>query len=340
MKNPGAVKRTSEEKSGDFRRVPLSMYITAKHYPISGYARLFSKWGTVGIIDTDKERIQPVKKSLTEGKPVIISIKCPRSFSAYGTDIWRPIENPAAVSDRSGHAICIVGYDDDKHGGSFEIQNSWGTSWGNSGYIWIQYNDFVTWCNEAYEIIEDLNNFKDAANFAASVEIQVDKSTAGMPVSYDRQGFYKTNLSYSSRTNFRFLMTNRHPAYVYAFSADNSTTGTERIFPMKGISPVLDYYESTIAWPSEHHWIELNDVTGTDYLVVLYSKQALDIDAIEARFVNERGTFPQRAARAVGSDFTPYNQVQYKSDAIAFSADSKNPAAVVGLLLAIEHAER
>ena len=52
-----------------------------------------------------------------------------------------------------GHAMTIVGYDDsswvdlNNNGyqdsgemGAFKIANSWGTSWGNSGYIWISYD--------------------------------------------------------------------------------------------------------------------------------------------------------------------------------------------------------
>jgi hypothetical protein len=263
----------------------------------------------------------------------------PPSFHGlYDKDLWLPSERFARIY--GGHAMCIVGYDDNKDNGSFEIQNSWGTIWGNSGFIWVRYSDFISWVNEAYEIIEDLTNFKDAVNYGASVEIQIDKSTAGMPVRYDRQGFYKTNSSYPSGTDFRFLITNRHPAYVYAFAADNSSSGTERIFPLFGISPILDYPDSTVAWPGEWQWIRLNEVPGTDYLVVLFSKYALDIDAIEKRFANEKGTFPQRVARAVGSDFIPYSQAQFKTDVIEFSADSKNPKAVLGLLLAIDHAAR
>ena len=40
-----------------------------------------------------------------------------------------------------GHALCIVGYDDDKFGGAFEIVNSWGEVWGNKGFLWIRYKD-------------------------------------------------------------------------------------------------------------------------------------------------------------------------------------------------------
>jgi hypothetical protein len=73
---------------------------------------------------------------------------------------------------------------------------------------------------------------------------------------------------------------------------------------------------------------------------VLYSKEALDIAAIERRFANERGTFPERVARAVGSNFIPYNDVQYNNNVIEFTTQSANPKAVFGLLLAIDNRER
>ena len=40
-----------------------------------------------------------------------------------------------------GHGMCIVGFDDTKFGGAFEIVNSWGDDWANGGYIWIRYDD-------------------------------------------------------------------------------------------------------------------------------------------------------------------------------------------------------
>jgi hypothetical protein len=233
--------------------------------------------------------------------------------------------------------MCVVGYDDGKYGGAFEIQNSWGTDWGNDGYIWIKYQDFANWVREAYEIIESLSGFKDAVLYSSSIEIEVFGSSQGMPVIYDRQGFYRTRLAYIEGTEFQFQMTNRHPAYVYAFSADDYTPGTVRIFPLKGVSPVLDYTDATIAWPGEYEWMRLDNVPGTDYLVVLFSKTALDIDAIERRYANESGSFTQRVERAVGPDFIPYGSVDYNSNKIEFSAQSANPKAVFGLLLAIEH---
>jgi len=40
-----------------------------------------------------------------------------------------------------GHALCIVGYDDNVGGGAFKIVNSWGKKWGKSGFCWLRYSD-------------------------------------------------------------------------------------------------------------------------------------------------------------------------------------------------------
>ena len=41
------------------------------------------------------------------------------------------------------HAITIVGYDDDLH--AFRMVNSWGTGWGDQGFLWLS-EDFLTFC--------------------------------------------------------------------------------------------------------------------------------------------------------------------------------------------------
>jgi len=329
MIHEGTVRRLPGERNMEFKNIHLSLYTTSRRYLIENYR-------SVIITNNSAATINEIKKSISENKPVIFGMNTPPSFhNLYGKDLWEPTENPAAWF--SGHAMCITGYDNNKYGGAFEIQNSWGADWGIGGYIWVRYNDFIAWLRDAYEITEDMTNFTNAASFGGSIEIQVDKSTAGMPVTFDQQGFYKTRTSYPSGTEFRFLLTNRHPSYVYAFSSDSSNSGIKRIFPQQGVSPILNYVNSTIAWPGEFQWIKLDDVVGTDHLVVLFSKQALDIDAIERRFATERGTFPQRVSRAVGSNFIPFNQAEYKNDTIEFSADSRNVSAVFGLLLAIDH---
>lgn len=43
-----------------------------------------------------------------------------------------------------GHALTIVGYDDNKGtNGAFKIVNSWGANWCDKGFIWVDYQFFV-----------------------------------------------------------------------------------------------------------------------------------------------------------------------------------------------------
>ena len=72
-------------------------------------------------------------------KDIINEIKKTENFDENTEFCWtgkHPLEN------QEGHAVCIIGYDDNLYGGAFEIVNSWGPNWGNSGYLWIKYSDF------------------------------------------------------------------------------------------------------------------------------------------------------------------------------------------------------
>jgi C1A family cysteine protease len=51
------------------------------------------------------------------------------------------IENFSNDYAVAGHALCIVGFDDNVAGGAFKIVNSWGKSWGKDGFCWIKYSD-------------------------------------------------------------------------------------------------------------------------------------------------------------------------------------------------------
>ena len=50
------------------------------------------------------------------------------------------------------HGMCIIGYDDEKFGGAFEIVNSWDKHWANNGFIWIKYADLYKMYPSFYKI--------------------------------------------------------------------------------------------------------------------------------------------------------------------------------------------
>jgi len=82
------------------------------------------------------------------------------SDGTVGNDgLWKPNYYDKTIG---GHAVCIVGYDDYKFGGSFEIMNSWGSDYGDDGYMWIKYDDLIDVIGEAYfiEIYEPKQNLE------------------------------------------------------------------------------------------------------------------------------------------------------------------------------------
>ena len=86
---------------------------------------------------------EEIKIALSRGDPVMLGMRITSSFeNSYDKELWIP--DP--VNDKAnsmGHAMLIIGYDENYEGGAFEILNSWGSEWGKDGYIWILESDLM-----------------------------------------------------------------------------------------------------------------------------------------------------------------------------------------------------
>jgi len=82
-----------------------------------------------------------VKNAVAAGNPVIIGFTVYDSFesNAVANTGMMPYPNTRTESQLGGHAVCIVGYNDNLNGGHFICRNSWGTSWGDQGYFYMPY---------------------------------------------------------------------------------------------------------------------------------------------------------------------------------------------------------
>ena len=116
----------------------------ASAYKIKDFKTLF------GLHDIQK--VQPVKKALSQKKPVIIGMRTPDSFN-HAKQLWQPAQGDYHQPNLGGHAMVVVGYDDNQEGGSFQLMNSWGKRWGENGFTWIRYSDFKHFVKYAYEMI-------------------------------------------------------------------------------------------------------------------------------------------------------------------------------------------
>lgn len=94
--------------------------------------------------------LETVKSALFYEFPILIGVNLTESFkpgSSSNKDLWSPKVGEMMLG---GHAMCVVGYDDNKYGGAFEVMNSWGEEFGDQGFIWIKYSDFFKLVQEAY----------------------------------------------------------------------------------------------------------------------------------------------------------------------------------------------
>lgn len=103
-------------------------YACAAEYRVERY----SCTGTKLPADNDQR-----KAAIAQGFPVVIAMRMD-SFGYVGD-----------------HAMCIVGYDDI----GFVIENSWGESWGNSGYFTLPYADATKLIDQSW-VIEGVMGIK------------------------------------------------------------------------------------------------------------------------------------------------------------------------------------
>ncbi|MES2800047.1 MAG: C1 family peptidase [Bacteroidota bacterium] len=102
-----------------------------------------------GWDDSYETKLEAICQQIVNKRPVVIGMMVPTSFFSIGADgLFKP--NKSTDQIEGGHAMCLVGYDDNKFGGAFKVVNSWGTSWGEKGFFWIKYKDFFDYVDEAY----------------------------------------------------------------------------------------------------------------------------------------------------------------------------------------------
>ncbi len=91
--------------------------------------------------------ITAIKTMVANKHAVIITVGTDNSFwSAQPGFTWKVYSGNMGIS----HSLVICGYDDAKH--AYKVMNSWGTSWGDAGFSWIDY-DFLPQCSAYYSYV-------------------------------------------------------------------------------------------------------------------------------------------------------------------------------------------
>ncbi len=79
------------------------------------------------------------REALASGLPVVFGMQLPElAFRQTArTGELRPPEDGNWEQPSGGHAMLLVGYDDDRN--AWLVRNSWGEEWGDGGHFWLDY---------------------------------------------------------------------------------------------------------------------------------------------------------------------------------------------------------
>ena len=317
-------------------------YTIAKKYKIEEYTALWEN-----DYSDNQSKVNRVKKSISEKKPIIIAMICPNSFDDVGKDgLWRPTENPYdKINGRQHgrHAMCVVGYDDSKYGGAFEIQNSWGTTWGDNGYVWIKYSDFSRFVYQAFELVQlpkpkpqmpllagslRLYDMDDNVNLKVNLAAKERNWTVVNPPlpspNTTANYTYKVVPTLLSGSKMRMYLKSEQPAFVYMLGTGSVDKSVNKLFPVDGISPAMNYSSSEVALPSEKHFFQMDNTEGKSYIIVIFSKEKLDINTIKSTIDNSKGNVSQRVRAAIGNKLIDPKHILLDKNEISFKVEQNH----------------
>ena len=192
--------------------------------------------------------VQNMKYYLNKKMPIVVGVEMYQSIvENLVSNVWNGV-----IDDYpGGHAMCVVGYDDNKYGGAFEIMNSWGKNRGDSGFIWFRYMDFAKIVDAAYALsgIESSENLENTNyDFNVSISAIGANSSKILPIKQTINYFngseftsqsslmnkYSVNYSEDDQS-YRISISskNESPLYVYMLSYKASYINLETSFSGK-----------------------------------------------------------------------------------------------------------
>jgi hypothetical protein len=307
---------------------------SAQQFKMKGFNRL-----------TDGESIRnlnlhAIKEHLAHDAPVVIGMLVGGSFmqDMMGKEIWEPTSDDYSLMGFGGHALCIIGYDDRKAGGAFQIMNSWGPEWGRDGVAWVKYNDFKRFAREAYGL-NPLTKTGAAVvtQLSCSIGLVDAKTKQYFPIQLTNDNIFETTTPIAKGTGFKIEVKNNTDCYVYVLGKE--TDGSSYVlfpYPLKEEPTKTKFspYCGITGYRLFPKGMKLvaDSIGNKDYMAVVMSKEPLNVFELNKRVNDNRQLgFENAVNKAVRSNSVA--GVKFSSDGKIMSFDTaiegKNAVACV-----------
>lgn len=167
------------------------------------------------------------KSVLADGNGVVIAMKVYDNFSDFSGGIYSRVSG----SMTGYHAMCVVGYDDRKN--AVKIINSWGTGWGDGGYVWMDYEVFKEITPYAYVMEDNVTNNPSSLPAAPqNVEASKGSSDSFIKITWDavenvdsyivfRYGDKLVEIGRTDRTSYKDTKAKAGVEYYYYVKSAN-----------------------------------------------------------------------------------------------------------------------
>ncbi len=311
----------------------------AGQYKIHGFTRI-TDGDNINAIN-----VRGVKEHLAKDAPVVIGMMVGQSFmqDMMGQELWQPQDVDASGIGQGGHAMCVIGYDDRKFNGAFQVMNSWGPEWGNDGVAWVKYGDFKNYVREAYGL-DPMPKRGAMANIPLECNIGLINNNGGKNIPLrvlTGSNMFQTLSPIAKGTRFKMSIQNATECYIYIFGQE--TDGSSYVlFPYlkKGetVSKHSPYCGITgyRLFPKAQS-MEADSIGNKDIIAIVVSKGELDYNQLN-RSINSstKADYPGKVNEALQSMLIRSARFNNTSDGTIYFKVNDNDNKAVACVVAID----
>jgi len=323
---------------------------------ISDYLSLFP------LDADDRQKSNSVMRALARQEPVIVGMAVRKNFyQLQGAKYWWP--ELGNTTPAGGHAMVVVGYD--LASASFLLYNSWGTDWGNDGFIRIKFSDFGRFCKYAFMIqlgqqnlptlststVEEhpvkqfgaganLNYLSEFTSQGEPIFKQVSLSSQGNGVYTCAQGSWPVGQLFQMAAQAK-----EQGLYLYAFSVDAEqqtqihwprVAALDEKFRGMNESALLIDSKVNVTIPGKNKALRLS-VEGADRMYLLFASQPIKhLGFIMAKMSNSTQNYREQFEKILGNHLVPLPDIVFVAEKAGFNVATRNKGYIVPMVVVIE----